>query len=373
MRLVYLSVAVLPSRTANSIHVMCQCEAFAENGLDTSLYGRFGDPRVRRVHQAYGVEPIFSVHRRWMLPGLVGLYSRRVARAAVRLEPDVIYGRDLMSTELAARSGLPTVLETHEPFLHASQRPFLEQLAGRRNLRRVVVISEALKRSLLEHHGDLLREDLVDVVPDGVDLHRFHPHKDAREARAELGLDVDTFTVGYIGHLYPGRGAELILQVARAAPGRSFLIVGGNPSDAERLRALATDLPNVRIVGHVQRSQVPHYAACCDVLLMPYQERVAVAGGGGNTVEWMSPMKMFEYMAAGRPIVSSDLPVLREVLEHEHSALLVPPPSPDAWRQAIDALQQSPDLRADLAANARQTAEAHTWRVRADRVIEGIP
>ncbi len=81
-----------------------------------------------------------------------------------------------------------------------------------------------------------------------------------------------------------------------------------------------------------------------DVLIAPYQEKVCVHGGGGDVATWMSPLKIFEYMAAGRPIVASDLPVLREILEDGRNALLVSPGDVDAWCIALNKLRNHPDI-----------------------------
>jgi glycosyltransferase involved in cell wall biosynthesis len=104
---------------------------------------------------------------------------------------------------------------------------------------------------------------------------------------------------------------------------------------------------------------------------MPYQRRVSVSGGG-DTSAWMSPMKMFEYMACRRPIVSSDLPVLREVLAHERNALLAEPGSVDAWVAAVERLRGDPELSRALAARAREDVTAYSWRARARRVTDGV-
>jgi glycosyltransferase involved in cell wall biosynthesis len=107
-----------------------------------------------------------------------------------------------------------------------------------------------------------------------------------------------------------------------------------------------------------------------DVLLMPY-ERVIEGSGGGNSADYCSPMKMFEYMAAGRAIISSDLTPLREVLDEE-IAVLCPPEDPDAWSHALTALLSDPDRARLLGESARLRAQAYTWTGRQKRILEGL-
>jgi glycosyltransferase involved in cell wall biosynthesis len=115
---------------------------------------------------------------------------------------------------------------------------------------------------------------------------------------------------------------------------------------------------------------LPLYQAACDALLMPYQRRVA-ASSGGDIARYLSPMKVFEYMAAGRPILSSDLPVLKEILSPQN-ALLLPAQDTPAWAAALQTLQTDPDRGRLLAEQARQDVQRYTWKRRAEIILEGL-
>jgi len=93
----------------------------------------------------------------------------------------------------------------------------------------------------------------------------------------------------------------------------SFLLAGGEPEDVAALREKSANLglSNVILTGFIPNADLPIYQAACDILLMPYQSQVA-ASSGGDIARYLSPMKLFEYLACGKPILSSDLPVLRE-------------------------------------------------------------
>jgi glycosyltransferase involved in cell wall biosynthesis len=120
----------------------------------------------------------------------------------------------------------------------------------------------------------------------------------------------------------------------------------------------------------VPNAELPRYQAACDVLLMPYQRHVA-ASSGGDIARYLSPMKLFENMACGRPILSSDLPVLQEVLNPEN-ALLLPADDLDAWVAALQELAASPETRLRFSAQARRDVTAYSWDRRAARILEGI-
>ena len=108
-----------------------------------------------------------------------------------------------------------------------------------------------------------------------------------------------------------------------------------------------------------------------DVLLMPYQESVSIGVAGHDTARWMSPMKMFEYLGAGVPIISSDLPVLREVLLDGENSLLARPSDIDSWLAALDRVEDNPELAVRIGSNAHDQYERqHTWTCRAEKIIE---
>ena len=149
----------------------------------------------------------------------------------------------------------------------------------------------------------------------------------------------------------------------------TFLIVGGNIRDQDYYRSLS--LPsNFLLVGHVDHSSAKKLMTSCDILLMPYQKSVSIGVGNHDTSRWMSPLKMFEYMSSSTPFISSDLPVLKEILANNRNCLLVPPDSIDDWSYALKTLLENPDLQCKLSSAAYRDVELHyTWTSRAKRLL----
>jgi glycosyltransferase involved in cell wall biosynthesis len=131
----------------------------------------------------------------------------------------------------------------------------------------------------------------------------------------------------------------------------------------------------ITLHGHVPHAEVGEHIASFDLVLAPFGARVGVHGGGDVSIErWISPLKSFEYMSHAKPIMATDLPVIREILTHEETALLVPPEDIAAWEKTLARLSQDPELGRRLAANAFAEFEAHySWTARARSVIEGLP
>ena len=229
----------------------------------------------------------------------------------------------------------------------------------------------ALRRVLISEFGLQAQADNIQVAPNGVDLERYQDLPGPAASRASLGLK-EGFTAGYTGHFYAGRGMDLMFRLAQELPEMQFLWVGGEPADvaAWKNRAQEQGLGNLTLTGFVNNAKLPRYQAAADVLLMPYETQIA-GSGGGDSAQIASPMKMFEYLAAGRPILSSDLPVIHEVLD-VNTAVFCPPEDLGAWKSALQALRNNSAKREKLGQAAREAAGRYTWRSRAEKALEGF-
>lgn len=384
MRIHYLSEAVISSASAEPVVALRNCEAFARQGHDVTLHAYRGELADEELFSHYGIEPILTLRRHEVDPAYqdlaqvarqVGLRSipRRVrrllreratvAREVGRARPDLVYLRNIPAMAWIDRRQ-PFIFEAHQPPPPA--RAWLDRRVLRRaSLVRVVTISDALRRIYLDLYPWL--EGRVIVAHDAADDPLHGALETPRGRTADRGL-----RVGYVGSLSPGRGGEIIVGVAHRLPDVEFHVVGGRSEDVAALQASITTT-NVELHGHVAPSRLPEFYAEMDVLLAPYQRTVTLEGGAGDTSAFMSPMKLFEYLSWGAAIVFSDLPVVREVLEHERDALLVAPDDVDAWAAAIVRLRDEPGLARRLGAAARAEFLAeHTWDHRARRVLGDI-
>ena len=371
LRLAYFSSSIIPSREANSVQVMKMCQAFARRGHQVLLAAIAGDPAGGDDFARYGVEPCFEIvkHRmkRRTLPARVGyaLAGPRLVRRQGR-RPDLLYGRHLLSIWVAARWGAPVIFESHQaPSL--LERWFERRLFARPNFARLVVISEALRGEYRRLYPDLPAQRIL-VAPDAADP----PPDVPAEAAAAIRRSPDRLQVGYIGHLYPGKGIEVVVELARRLPDLDFHVVGGTDKDLAIWKTRLNGKGNVVFHGFVPAAETEAYRQAMDVLIAPYQDRVRAAGGQAEISQWMSPLKIFEYMASNRPMIVSDLPVLREVLTDGETGLLAPPTDLDAWAGALARLRD-PALRVRLAEQASAVwREHHTWSGRADRVLAAL-
>jgi glycosyltransferase involved in cell wall biosynthesis len=379
MKIAIVAPTYIPARRANTVQVMKMTQAFARLGHEVRLAvpGHPPAPWEQLAHH-YGLQTRFVIDWLPVAPVLRRFdYGWRAYRWARRWGAELLYTRLPQSAALGSQLGLATVFECHDMPVGAGRTLFRLFTHGR-GARQLVVISHALAEDLAREMGVPANPAFTRVAPDGVDIERYANPSDTQNARRtlqeQMGLKLpqNGFIAGYTGHLYPGRGTELILEIAGRLPEVSFLIAGGEPVDVGRWKAEAErrGLENVALTGFVPNADIPVYQAACDVLLMPYQLHVA-ASSGGDIARYLSPMKLFEYMACGRPILSSDLPVLREVLS-DSNAVLLPAEDPEAWTAVLKQLRDNPQAAAELGQRARQESGQYTWEGRAARVLEGL-
>jgi glycosyltransferase involved in cell wall biosynthesis len=357
----------IQSRDGQSVHVEELVAAFRALGHEVVVVG----PGFYEQSGFGGESRAVALLRR-LLPGALGELAelaynvsayRRLARACRELRPDLIYERYnlyyLAGAWLAKRTKIPFFLEVNSPLAeeraaHGGLRmPALARRCERyvwRAADKVLAVTEVLRGHVLAAGADPAR---VAVVPNGVVLERFLPGPAA---------DGPMPVLGFVGFVRDWHGLDAVIRgmAAHDTP-VGFTVVGDGPA-LPGLRALAASLgvaDRVRFAGLVAHADVPATVAGFDIALQP------------RVVAYASPLKIFDYMAAGRAIVAPDQPNIREILAHERTALLFDPARPGAMWDSVARLLAEPPLRARLGAAARAelVARDYTWRGNAARIV----
>lgn len=371
VRIVCIAASFVPSNTANSIQVVKAAHALAELGNEvTLLVPGLETTTWDDVRTHYGLRKQFDIQ--WIRENLIFRrydFAIKAVRAAQKMDPDLIYTWVLQTGVFALWRGLPTILELHDRVTGRIGPWLFRHFWAARTRQRLLTNTTALRKVLISDFKLDASENDILVAPNGVALERYQDLPSPENARMELGL-TEGFTAGYTGHFYAGRGMTLMFDLAKALPGINFLWVGGEPDDVtlweNRLRS--EGVKNITLTGFVNNTVLPQYQAAADVLLMPYGTKIE-GSGGGDSAEIASPMKMFEYMAAGRTILCSDLPVIHEVLD-EKTAVLCPPGDLSAWKTVLLSLRDDDARRENLGKAARSAIENYTWRSRAERALK---
>lgn len=373
MKIVYVAKSFVPSRTANSIHVMNICSALASLGHDVTIL--LPDAKEQRdgrnVFAFYGLDESFEV-RKLYYPDLKGktiYFSLAVGLALKKLKPDLVVGRFLNGCFVATKMGIPVVFDTHGPIWEDSKLSawIFRKMLKEPSLRKITVNSNALKK-IYQDSGCF--ENARYKAQDIVVAHNGANNYDL-SVRAEFPGRPSSIKAGYFGHLYAGRGIEVIIELAERMPELDFYIAGGEEADIDYWKS-KTSLSNLYFLGFITFGEVYKYRNTCDMLLAPYQKVVSPGGETADQAPYMNPIKILEYMSSKKAIICSDLPTTREVLD-ESNAILVRYDDIDQWEHALNNLKNNNELRDQLADKAYQSFLAHyTWTKRAQTLIEDV-
>lgn len=385
MRILYLADIRFPLDRANGIQTMETCYALGERGHEVRLLVRPDTARQPRdPFEFYGLAPLASLQiERVPVTGPEPVRRLTYVGAAVgaalggRRRVDVVMTRDLMVGATALRAPrwarAPIVYESHglAPVFAETQADMLSDGRGApaRKLRRLaarelrvwrradgyVTITQGLADDLAARFG---RRGDVAVVPDGARV-------DAARRFTEPAPGPSPLVV-YAGHLYPWKGVDVLIRALAHLPQVRATIAGGHPAEGDRARleALAASLGlagRVTFTGFISRADVSTLLASADVVVMPHTSTPV-------SDRYASPLKLFEYMAAGKPIVASDLSAVREVLRDGDTGCLVPAEDDRALAAAIGRVVGDRTFAARLARGAFDEAGRYTWARRAERL-----
>ena len=349
---------------------MKMCHALARCGCEVELVALF-PPRAESrggcdPFAFYGQDPSFKLLRLRVphLPGKTLILALRAAHRISKRPPDLVYARNIYAACLAARQNVPVIAELHSPPSDALgiAPNCLQRLTDTPSFLRAVAITDALREQLIQRYPTLDRKTLT--LADAAD-------PVAQDAvPAALPGRSGTLQIGYTGHFYHGKGVDLIVSLAERCPWATFHVAGGRQADLKRFAACFRKPGNLWVHGYLPYQEAERIRLACDVLLLPNQRVVKTRSIKSDIGPWTSPLKLFEYMAAGKAIVCSDLPVLREVLTHEYNALLCDPEDTDSWVAALVRLRDDLDMRIAIGRQAHTDFTLyHTWDTRARRIL----
>lgn len=353
MKLTYLAASTLPSRGADAVHVMNICQAFALEGIEVTLIARSSDS-TENVFDYYGVERnLFKIYlaKRPNFKFIGGfLFGNNVAKIYKKLsKPDIIYARSMHALWRVNPKQTPFFFESHWKPQNKIYSSWQKLWLNHKNLIKFIFISEGLKTIYTTIFPS--KVDKFKVLHDACNTPKIH-----REPPTNKRLQV-----GYIGSFFKGNGYGLIPLMAKKLTDVDFHIVGGKDPELSQLKK-TYPLNNLTFYGHLAHKELDPIYSKMDVMLAPYQDNVP-------SLDWMSPMKLFEYMSYGKAMIVSDYPVIREVLNDSNS-ILVKSDDLNAWVNALEHLKNR-SIRLKKGANAfSHFIENYTWSRRAKEIIK---
>ncbi len=366
-----------PSEKAAALFAAKSAEAFAEQGIAVTLLAprRLGRAR-QSVFDFYGLKNNFRVVFLptidvFKIPGLRQLaFHLSFISFSIFLffyllfsakKSDIIYSNEALPLLLAGLAFPKTVYEIHD----FPKNNFYYRTVFRRV--KAFVATNRWKKEKIQQIFHVATEKII-AEPNAVSLDDFSASPSRVEARAKLGLSSDAKLISYVGALRTmgmEKGIEILLKAVKSVISCKLLVVGGSPEDVEFYKKVASEhgiTDRVIFTGFVPHKIVPLYLSASDILIAPFPKN-------DHYEFYMSPLKIFEYMASGRPIVASDLESIREILP-ENSAILVPAGDPLALAAAIGELMADKTKASRYASKALAAVSEHTWGKRAERILK---
>ena len=386
MRLAYSCHDSIPSPDTNTQQVVWTLLEVAHLAVDVDLFvpsvadGGSGDARTA-IAVYYGVSPPTLPPALSIVPlggpahGVLarGWFDWRLPARLDRRHYDLLWTRDPLAVLSSVRAGRDVVFETYRPDFASAARFSL--------WRRACLTSPRLRGLIV--HSQLAADAFVAagfpssrcrVVHNGFAPSVMEPRLDRRSARARLGLPAEAPLVVYAGHVGRKKGTDTLVRMAAALQGVRIVLLGVEPgsTEAREIGAMAERLGagGLMLKPRVPLAEVPAYLYAADCLVIPPTNEPLARFG--RTV---LPMKIFMYLAAGRPILAPRLPDIEEVLADGRTARLVPPGDGTEAAAVLASLLADRGLQEHLSAHALAAAGRYTWAARAATLVkflEGI-
>jgi glycosyltransferase involved in cell wall biosynthesis len=362
MKIVFPTVIQLPSTMATSQYTMWMCQALSQHA-DSVLYVEKVNKPLDEIYEFYDVRPSFQIREigeMWRPRSFWG--ARKLARCFANDEPSLVYLSDarLLRSLLFFAPKWNYVYDAEN--LPSDLKPYVRYV----NLTTAVICHNKLFFKGLVEIG--IDPSKILISQNGVNLENYSSERSRDSLRQELGIPSNKKIVMYTGHFYEWKGVEILLRAAsRLDAETEVYLVGGKEADVQRIEQSCKELSwtNIKMVPFQPPGLIPKFQRAADVLVLPN------ISGSEDSSFYTSPLKLFQYMAAGRPIVASDLPSLRTVLNSENS-YTVRPDNPQALAQGIrDALSDHQEA-ARRVERAQEDVKKYSWEKRAENILDFV-
>ncbi len=375
LKIYYIANARMPTEKAHGIQLAKMCEAFVKQGVDLELIlPRKINLEKDSIESFYELRSPLKVKKLpvlhfgtsywadFTLSALTFSISYFIYMILEKLKgrKGVIYTIDLdyFSFSLIPLLGMPYFME-----IHGEKKNTLAHRLMFRSVRGIITINRYIKRQLMETFS--IPSEKIIVHPNGIDLDLFSGAISRDEARLKLGLKKDVAIALYTGQFYDWKGLEILVSLASRLDGIYLYVVGGTPEEFKKLTGINEIPSNMVIAGRAEFKDIPLWLAASDVL--------AVIGTKKNNYSYLytSPMKLFEYLAAKRPIVASETPSNKEIVS-EKEVLFYEPDNADDFAEKVRFAARNRDAMSSYIDAGLRKAKEFSWENRARRIIEFI-
>lgn len=374
MRIIYIANARIPTEKAHGLQIVKMCEAFALQGAEVTLVvpHRKGtvlsDPfSYYSIEKKFSIKylPILETYTWGYLGFILGSCSFAISSYVYCLYRQIKDSKLIFySRDQDQFSFFPFFFGLRPYFfeIHGCKKKSFFHKKLFKNIKGVIATNSFIKEKLSENFPRI--SDRIILLPNGVDTREFIP-SDKDEARRTLSLPLLNTIILYAGHFYAWKGVDTLVDAAPLlSADKSVYLVGGHDEDIQRLKKTNPQAAErVTFIGFRPHSEIPVWYSAADVLVITGTAKDA------DSVHYTSPIKLFEYMAMGRPIVAVDSPALRDIVS-EHEVYFYKPDDATSLAQAVNQVLADKSVATQKALSARNKVEQYSWNNRARQIIK---
>ena len=366
MKIHYLATSNIPSKTANSLQITKMCDAFFNIGHRISLIVPNFKSKKISVKEYYDIKNKFKIYKVGTkvnkIKGINNILAPiKILKKSFNLGSNMVLTRNLVISLILIILKKKHVFEIHDDLASSgnllSKIYKLFNLLNSKSIVKIIFISNNLRKFISKNYN--YNKNNFDILPDATDL---------INKKKIIKKKIRRKKIGYFGSIYSPRGIPLIIKLSQIDKNNIYFIYGGSKEELSEIIKYKSD--NLIIHPQISYKKVKKKIMQMDVLLMPYTKEATFSGNYGNIINFMSPMKMFDYLGAGKIIISSNIKVLREVLKNDFNSLLIKNYlNVNEWKKKIDMIKLEKDKFVKIRLNALKTAQKYSWENRAKKMM----
>lgn len=366
MKIHYLATSNIPSKTANALQIIKMCDSISKLGHDITLIIPNLISLNISLKKYYDLKNNFKLIKvgglKKFIEGINNiLIPIHLIIQSLILKCDLIITRNSLISLILIILRKKHILEIHDDLKisgNLTSKIFKTfNLLNSNSVYKVIFISLSLKKFISKKYNYANKN--FKILHDATEI----KNNDIKVFNGEK------LNIGYFGSIYKSRGINLILDLARLDKKNKYYIYGGTKNDIKKLTN-GNRLKNLVLKSQIPYSMVKKEILKMDVLLMPYTKKATISGDYGNIINFMSPMKMFDYLGAAKVILSADIPVLREILIPNYNSILIKNfMNVKIWKLNIDKIINNKNKFLIMRKNALKTAKQNNWNLRAKNML----
>ena len=368
MKICYLANTAVPSTTASAIQIIKMCESFSK--LKHKVLLITSNASDKKVFNFYGVKAKFQIRKlkkynKFPLGLKYYLFSLSSIIESLNFKPDIYITRNFFTSFLLTILGKKNILELHHGIEIEGRivRFIVKNLNffNYKSLLMLVAITNSVKNYYQKKF--LINTNKIMVAPSGTSIeNKFFNNISKNKKR---------LNIGYFGSLYKSRGVDLILKLSRMDRENKYFIFG-NLKNYKNIKNKYHQ-HNLHLNDYLPYKSVPKNILKMDVLLMPYQEKIVAAGNIGNIIDFTSPLKLFDYIACGKIIISSKVQVLEEILKEKKNVIFIKNfNNAYAWKNEIQKIKFLNDKRFIISQNNFKLSKNYKLKERAKKILDSL-